>query len=359
MNNKRQHSIELMVGYFIAVTVFIIILFSILSIMKGEFSFFTNKYKVYYELGNGLAKGTVVTLNGIPIGKVSKVIIDEKNRIEVQLEIISKYQNKIRSDSIAKIVRPMLIGRKQISISPGSIEATILANGSVIKSEESSELIDLVSGVSIDKYRKNNEGGKGLIRVDGELSLSSQEIYNQAVNALVLLNDFQKSIQEMSENMSSLSDSMRFMGRDLSAMSTLSASMQDMANQFKELSKISDSMMDLGVVLNNVNDGFGLVSSSLNSITEETAEFKPALDKIDLIMDDLSILILALQRNWLLKTKLNQCEKNLIEKISHFISLLCTIGSVVFMRSSRNFFLVIFKYIFHIMFYKVKITNVH
>ena len=208
----------------------------------------------------------------------------------------------------------MLIGRKQISISPGSIEATILANGSVIKSEESSELIDLVSGVSIDKYRKNNEGGKGLIRVDGELSLSSQEIYNQAVNALVLLNDFQKSIQEMSENMSSLSDSMRFMGRDLSAMSTLSASMQDMANQFKELSKISDSMMDLGVVLNNVNDGFGLVSSSLNSITEETAEFKPALDKIDLIMDDLSILILALQRNWLLKNEVESVRKELNRK---------------------------------------------
>ena len=92
---------EIFVGYFLSIALLIIISFFIFLIFRSKLFFLTNTYITYYEYGNDIKIGTVITLNGINVGEVKKVEIDYENKIKVFLTVLKKYREKIRSDSIA------------------------------------------------------------------------------------------------------------------------------------------------------------------------------------------------------------------------------------------------------------------
>jgi phospholipid/cholesterol/gamma-HCH transport system substrate-binding protein len=138
------------------VLIYLLIIFSLFTFLILYFAYkknwftSTSTYYVYYEEGSGIVKGTTVTIAGMKVGYVNDVILDQNNKILVELKIYSKYFNRIKTDSIAKIVRPYGIGKKIIQISQG--KEGILKIGSFIDSKESTELIDLLSGGNIDPY---------------------------------------------------------------------------------------------------------------------------------------------------------------------------------------------------------------
>ncbi|OHD50672.1 MAG: hypothetical protein A2Y29_15440 [Spirochaetes bacterium GWE2_31_10] len=308
-NIKRNRMLERIVGYFFSKIIVISIGLVIFLSFKGEISFFKSKYVAYYQSGSGLIKGTVVTLNGIIIGEVTKVAIDDRNRIEVTMSISNKYHDKIKRDSVAKIVRSMLIGSKQISISPGSDTSAMLPPGSVLRAEDSSELVDLISGVSIDKFVKALDIKKTFLDFTGDDMVTAKELYEQGVSALVLMNEFQKSLKDMSFTMYNLSKSLNEMGGDLKSMGVLSQSIEVMSSSLKDLSLLSKSMTDISKSITGVNKGFDGVTNAMNSITGEARDLKPAIEKIDLLMDDLSILLLAMQKSWMFKTEVDLVKK--------------------------------------------------
>ncbi len=282
---------EIFVGYFLSIAILIIISIFIFMIFRSKLFFLTNTYITYYEYGSDIKPGTVVTLNGVNAGEVKKVEIDEENRIKVFLTVLKKYKKKIKSNSIAKIVRPLLIGNKQINISAGSHDSLILMPGSVIKSEDSSELIDLISGRSLQIFL--DDLGLNPDSIDGSLEhISVREIYDSALSSLVTLNEFQKSFKDLGTSMNTFS----------TKIDGMSNGMNNMANSMNNMGTSMQSMGDLSISMDDFSKEFKNLNESLNEFEPLTEKLLPFIDKLDLIVE-------ALQNNILLRKEIEKIKK--------------------------------------------------
>ncbi|MFV8334773.1 MlaD family protein [Flavobacterium sp. RSP29] len=99
------------------------------SFLKGR-DLFTN-YKTFYveyKSVEGLATSAPVTLNGLVIGKVSSITIDENTGV-LLVELQLKTDFPISKSSIASIYEPGFIGGKQIAIIPNFEDKTLAVDG--------------------------------------------------------------------------------------------------------------------------------------------------------------------------------------------------------------------------------------
>ncbi|OHD12050.1 MAG: hypothetical protein A2086_04170 [Spirochaetes bacterium GWD1_27_9] len=318
---KKKYSFEIMVGYFFTMAILMLIIFVGFMLFSAKWFLFETTYTIYYTYGNDIKKGTLVTLNGLEIGQVKTIDIDDKNRLKVVISVAAKYVNKIREDSVAKIVRPLLIGNKQINITPGSPELPFLPPRSIIAGEESSELVDLVSGTSLEKFIKDI--GLDLnsnISEDPSKKVTVRDLYNYALTSLITLNDLQKSFKVMSSNMGTLSGSMNKMNDSFATMQTFSNSLDKMSGginnltgSMTDLKQISSSIIELKSTMGSLSQTFGTLNSSLDkldrNLTTNLGDINILKEKLVTFLDSMEILSEALQSSSLLKSDVEKIKK--------------------------------------------------
>ncbi|MBN1594245.1 MAG: MCE family protein [Candidatus Coatesbacteria bacterium] len=174
---KSQHSRELRVGLFllVAIALFTGFVFSI----GGKSRLLQPRYHLvcYFGSVSGLVSGAPVMLEGVDVGTVEdiRLLLDPLGRrVRVNLSIESRVQDKIRSDSRARIETMGLLGDKYIEITMGSYEKPIIEDGTVLKSIEPIDYnalmmrgqsvlgqLDDASG-SLKRILKKIDEGKGL-----------------------------------------------------------------------------------------------------------------------------------------------------------------------------------------------------
>lgn len=93
-----------------------------------------------FNRGYGLKKGSPVDLAGVEAGNIISLHFNEQNKVDVTLAIQKKYKNKIRTDSVVKIVSHGLMGNMGLSISIGSPAKPIVGDGGYIQGLDISEL---------------------------------------------------------------------------------------------------------------------------------------------------------------------------------------------------------------------------
>lgn len=111
---------------------------------------FEDKYLLHTSIGKsyGLEPGAPVLVSGIKIGRVAAVEFADQGAIDVTLQLLSKYQDKVREDSVARVLKSgLFVGQAQIGIAMGSRLARPLPDGGMIRSVEPQELGDLVNDV--------------------------------------------------------------------------------------------------------------------------------------------------------------------------------------------------------------------
>lgn len=137
------------------------------SFLKGR-DLFTN-YKTYYvEYDNveGLAASAPVTLNGLEIGKVTSITINQ-NTGKLTVELQLKTDFPISKSSIASIYEPGIIGGRQIAIYPNFNDKTLAVDGQTLKGDVKLGLMSTV-GKQLEPIQKKLE--KVMLNVDDLLS---------------------------------------------------------------------------------------------------------------------------------------------------------------------------------------------
>lgn len=324
----KKNFYERVIGFSFLILLFFCLFLFCFILINGKIKLFNNRYIAYYEQGNGLKEGIIVTLNGINAGQVIDVKIDKQNRIQVTLSISRKYADKIREDSVAQIVRPMMVGGKQINISPGSPEFDELLPGSVIAGRDSSEIIDLFSGVRIERILDKIDINKRLWDITNNSTVSANDIYEQAVSAIITMGEFAKVMNSMSENINSLSLIMGEMSNSFTSMHILAQKMDRMSNSMENITSLAASMEDMVTTMGNMGDNFGKLNSGMfgmsrsmkeiNSGFSQLSEAMESLSKMtdmlagcEEMMNDLDIILKAFQNNWFLKKEVEQVKKEL------------------------------------------------
>jgi phospholipid/cholesterol/gamma-HCH transport system substrate-binding protein len=120
----------------------------LIFLMSGVQGFFTTKAEVYTFLNDSeaVAEGSPVTLNGINVGKVTKVGFSGSNQpdriVRITMEIETRFLSAIPVDSQAELTEANLLGTKYINIKKGK-SAQGIQPGAEITSSETAELEDV------------------------------------------------------------------------------------------------------------------------------------------------------------------------------------------------------------------------
>lgn len=97
---------------------------------------------------SGLAEGAPVRLGGITAGRVDSIGFSgdlSDKRVRVNLLVDRRFLDRVRDDSMASIETQGLLGDKYISISPGSPETNLRAEGASLPSRDNADLGNLMS----------------------------------------------------------------------------------------------------------------------------------------------------------------------------------------------------------------------
>ena len=232
------------------------------SFLKGK-DLFTNYKTLYVEYDNveDLSPSSPVTLNGLAIGKVNKITLNEvtgKLLIELQL----KTDFPISKTSKAALYSPSLIGGKQIKIIPDMANKELAVDGQSLES-------------AIELGLTDSLGGK-LEPIQQKLDLMLANINTLVTGLNNVLDkkgqeDIKKSLAELSETMEQFH---RASGTLNSILDTNKSQINGVVTNFNKMSnnfnKISDSLnkADLGKTVRNLNQTLAKVDglmSNLNS----------------------------------------------------------------------------------------------
>lgn len=140
----------LRVGAFVVLT--LVVLVAVVGLLGRSRSLFSRKALLHTSFDNisGLVVGAPVRLGGVDIGTVQSIRFDRDlqiKKVRVALSVQSKYLERIRLDSTARLSSKGLLGDMIINISVGSQDAPPLKSGDTLISQESDGLAEVTQSV--------------------------------------------------------------------------------------------------------------------------------------------------------------------------------------------------------------------
>ena len=165
---------DLKTGIFVAIGL-LAIMVSIIVLGGDQFLFrSTSTLRARFPQVQGLAKGSIVSLAGVPVGNINKLyFVEGVTDIEIEMDINRDHFTRITTGSLASVKTQGALGDKYIYITPGAPEAEVLKSGALIATDQQKDLIDIIAarGAELgnvievvkearDLLRSINEGGK-------------------------------------------------------------------------------------------------------------------------------------------------------------------------------------------------------
>jgi phospholipid/cholesterol/gamma-HCH transport system substrate-binding protein len=209
------------------------------SFLKGRDLFINYKtFYVEYKTVEGLATSAPVTLNGLVIGKVSKIsIIEGTGQLLVELQLKTDFP--ISKSSIASIYEPGFIGGKQIAIIPNFKDKTLAVDGQKLQAGVKMGLTDKVGDQLAPLQEKL------------EKLLGSTEVLISGLNNVL----------------------------DLKGQQDLKLTLAELSKTIEQFHKVSMSVNDL---LNTNKTQINGVVTNFNKISGNFSKISDSLDKADL-----------------------------------------------------------------------------
>lgn len=152
---ERERRVVVRAGIFVFFG--LVVGFVIVFLLGKERNLFDAKisYKGAFENVDGLALDAPVRLGGLQAGRVSAISFAPDlgdKRVIVTMELASKFKERVRKDSVARVTSRGVLGDKAIDISLGSPEAPVLKEGEELETGSSGDLSSFLkaSGEIID-----------------------------------------------------------------------------------------------------------------------------------------------------------------------------------------------------------------
>ena len=266
------------------------------SFLKGR-DLFTN-YKTFYveyKSVEGLATSAPVTLNGLVVGKVSSIVINQNNGL-LLVELQLKTDFPISKSSTASIYEPGFIGGKQIAIIPNFNDKTLAVDGQKLQSAIKLGLTDKVGDqlaplqekfekllVTTDKLISglNNvldEKGQQDLKIGlAELSKTMEQFHKASISVNSLLDDNKTQINGVVTNFNKISGEF----------SEISTSLNK-ADLGKSVNNLNATLAKVDRIMSGLEAGKGSMGKLLND-DAFYQNIKSTTKELELLLQDLRL----------------------------------------------------------------------
>ena len=149
----KKYAVESTVGIFL---VFGLLFVGYMTLKLGHVSLLgDNSYSLFarFTTVNGLRVGSPVNMLGIKVGRVGRLIMDQKDQKAV-VEIRIQKDIKVYDDAIVSIKSEGLIGDMFLSIGPGGSGKLLGPGGTIIETQSAVDLVDLVGKYAFGEVKK-------------------------------------------------------------------------------------------------------------------------------------------------------------------------------------------------------------
>jgi phospholipid/cholesterol/gamma-HCH transport system substrate-binding protein len=210
--------------------------------------------RAYSDDASGLAEGSVVRLNGIPVGELDKIELtnerDPKRKVVFRIKVREKYLDEIPQDSLVGVASANLLGGEFLNIVRGSSSRHVQPGGELASLEaiDPQRLMGQMAGElqQIQAIVKRaNDLLAGVSSGTGNIGKWSKEGMN--------------SFNALSKEMDRIQADMRNAHGNLSRVDDLSALMQATQERFSEVMTAAQSgpgtMAHLAGMMTELNEG--------------------------------------------------------------------------------------------------------
>jgi len=213
MDKKIANNVIL--GVFVLVG-FALFIFLIFNMGSGQ-GIFSSQFTLYGKFRDvkGLHSGSEISLSGLRIGTVKNISVSNDNEklLVVEMSVSTNVKDKIRNDSVAKIVTQGVLGDKYIEFSIGTPSFPAIEANSFVQTSEVEDLFtkggDLVEGIS-KHFNKGSEFEaliKNLNTASHNLALMTAEMRQSKGLLHEVMNG--KSGEKLNKSMSHLENILR------------------------------------------------------------------------------------------------------------------------------------------------------
>lgn len=147
---------ETVVGLFVVASMAtLLIMVLIIARQEGLWQSYVG-YKAVFTNISGLRKGSEVRLAGVVVGSVTNTAVRSDGKILVDFEVLERYRDQIRENSVATIGMIGLLGDRSLDLSSGTVDKPIIPPGGLVSALEPLDLQELLARAapSLDSIQK-------------------------------------------------------------------------------------------------------------------------------------------------------------------------------------------------------------
>ena len=291
---------EFQVGLFMVMA--ILLLYFGFSFLKGtDFLSSTNKYYAYYENVDNLTESNQIFLNGLAVGRVSDITIQQsKNRVIVELEIDSEI---VLGDSSVAVLNGELLGGRFIQLMVGK-DSRRLEPKDTIRSEIAKGLMDFLTENAEPVAANLQTTLKKLNGILDGLAKNAKQLDTMFVRLQSTPGLVNKTLATANTNISELSYSFK------SVAGNMNGTMNELKPTLQNFKTLSDSlkMLQLNGTLTKAQETLAKLNETLSKLNKgDNTASKLMTD--DELYNNLNKLMLSLDS---LATHLNENPKHFL-----------------------------------------------
>ncbi len=228
----------------------------------------TNTYYAYFPHSGGLKTGTQITVNGVKVGSVEAVDLEEKTaRIKITMECSENFT--FSKNSVAELYNSLL-GGAGLQIIPAFDDAPIAVSGDELKSHIQEDML-----ASVTSSLKPTQEKLTHLLVQADTTLTS---VNKILDTKTT-EDLKKTITELSNTMQHLNQASVSLNAMLSAnQASLRNTLQNADKITTDLSKVSGELS--AAELNKVIADAQTTLSNLNTLLSDISSGKGTIGKL-------------------------------------------------------------------------------
>ncbi|MDR2733559.1 MAG: MlaD family protein [Spirochaetota bacterium] len=245
------------VGFFVLIGLLCLLL--VVLLMASNQRWFEGSLPLFtvFNRGEDLASGMDVKLNGITVGKATRIALNEENRIRVDFKIYNQFRDRVKSDASILLETPSPLGGGYLSIALKKTDGTHAeaTEGQWLHSQDEDDVKKLLNAGNIERIGGINSIIQDIASLVSTLMAPDSSLNATLDNLKIVTDDIaDKGISKAL----SLEDTISGINKLLSDLNVLSATLRSSSPQIKNIIDTAQrSLSDASGILTGLQDFLG------------------------------------------------------------------------------------------------------